>query len=467
MRLPVFVTALLLVSMLACKKDRFITNSNAGLTLSADTVFFDTVFTTTGSITQIVKITNPNDQKLRLSEVSLAGGSNSSFSININGYTGPSRTDIDIAAGDSIYLFVAVTIRQGSANLPFIVQDSVLFSFNGNKEYLQLQAYGQNAHFLRSRIITANTTWNDDLPYVITGSLQIDAGATLTVMPGCKVYFHADAPLLVDGSLQALGEKYDSTRISFQSDRRDDPYDKYPGAWPGIYFRSASIDNILRYVSVKNAYQALVATSPASDASPKLTLEECIVDNSYDGGIMGTQSSIQATNCLISNCGKNIVIADGGTYQFTHCTSAGFSNAYVSHTAPVLSCSNYTVDNNGSLVTADLDAQFVNCIFWGANGNVDDEVQISRQGSNSFSAVFTNCAWKVKNTPADATTTSIIANTDPLFDSVDNYHIYYDFHLKSSSPLIDKGVATAITIDLDGSPRPVGLPDLGCYERQQ
>jgi hypothetical protein len=53
-----------------------------------------------------------------------------------------------------------------------------------------------------------------------------------------------------------------------------------------------------------------------------------------------------------------------------------------------------------------------------------------------------------------------------LFDSVNNSKKYYDFHLQENSPAKDKGTVTVLTIDLDGKPRPVGGPDLGCYEKQ-
>ena len=50
--------------MVSCKKDSFISSSDARLSLSADTLKYDTVFTTTGSITKSFKIFNDNDQKL-------------------------------------------------------------------------------------------------------------------------------------------------------------------------------------------------------------------------------------------------------------------------------------------------------------------------------------------------------------------------------------------------------------------
>jgi hypothetical protein len=60
-----------------------------------------------------------------------------------------------------------------------------------------------------------------------------------------------------------------------------------------------------------------------------------------------------------------------------------------------------------------------------------------------------------------------INNQSPQFDSIDVVRNHYDFHLKPSSPAINKAVNAGILIDLDGKPRPVGpQPDLGCYENQ-
>jgi hypothetical protein len=42
----------------SCKKDGFITNADAVVYLSEDTLHFDTVFTSTGSTTQLFKIFN-------------------------------------------------------------------------------------------------------------------------------------------------------------------------------------------------------------------------------------------------------------------------------------------------------------------------------------------------------------------------------------------------------------------------
>ena len=261
----------------SCKKDSFITTSDARLRLTTDALKDDTVFTTTGSITKSFKIINENDQKLRLSKVKLMGGAASSYKMNVNGSAATEVNDIEIAANDSIYVFVSVTINPNAANLPFIVSDSILISYNSNNRFVQLQSYGQNANFLSNTIITGNVSWTNTLPYVILGGIRVDTTATLTIPQGCKIYAHADAPIIVDGTLITNGTK--NNEVVFAGDRLDNDYKDLPASWPGIYFRGNSKNNVLSFTIIKNAYQAVVAQSPSVNANTKIILHQCIIDN--------------------------------------------------------------------------------------------------------------------------------------------------------------------------------------------
>ena len=459
------VSISILILFYSCKKDSFITSPDALVRISAEELKFDTVFTTTGSITQSFKIINENDQKLRLSSIKLMGGNTSYFKINADGFIGPQVSDIEINANDSVYVFVSVSINQSAANLPFIVKDSIQVNYNGNTQQVNLEAWGQNAHFFRNKKITADETWNNDLPYVILGSLTVDPNKKLTINKGCKIYVHADAPILVDGTMEINGAKDTVDRVYFRGDRLDEPYNDFPAGWPGIFFRTSSKDNVFNYAVIKNAYQAIVVQDPSVNANPKLVLNESIIDNAYDAGIIGLNTNIRARNCLVSNCGKNVILAKGGTYQLTHCTVASFSNSYIPHRDPVLFVSDYILVNN-TPVTASLTASFRNCIFWGQDGTVDDEVITSKAGS-SFTVSFTDILWKVVTPPANITSSGITNNQYPAFDSINTSKRYYSFRLKDESLAKNKATDVGVTIDLDGKPRPVGpKPDIGCYEKQ-
>ena len=213
-------------------------------------------------------------------------------------------------------------------------------------------------------------------------------------------------------------------------------------------------------------YQGLVTDQPSVNANPKLTLKQCEIDNCYDAGILALRSSITAENTLVSNCGKNIILAYGGNYDFTHCTSVAYSNLFLQHKEPVLLITNFIKQDN-TFLTADLTAIFKNCIFWGDNGTVEDEVVTGKQGTNPYSLIFRNCIWKVKTTPGNiSSATNILPNQDPLFDSVNNQRRFYNFRLKEGSPAINFGFVTGLSVDLDGNSRAIGNPDLGPYEKQ-
>ncbi|MEP7257379.1 MAG: choice-of-anchor Q domain-containing protein, partial [Flavitalea sp.] len=215
---------------------------------------------------------------------------------------------------------------------------------------------------------------------------------------------------------------------------------------------------------IKNAYQGVVVEGPSSNAQPKLSLQNCIIDNCYDAGITGVQTAINADNCLISNCGKNIQLLYGGVYRFTHCTDVAYSNDLIQHKQPALTVTDY-VESGNAVLSADLDAMFTNCIFWGDQGTVDDEVITGQQGTGLFSIDFNHCLWKVKNQPEGVTVSGLIENQDPSFVNTEARK-GYDFRLSEGSPALDQGAATVLPTDLDGAPRNISTPDLGAYERQ-
>lgn len=390
------------------------------------------------------------------------GGAASNFKMNVDGSPGTQFNNIDIEGNDSIYVFVNVNVNPNAANQPFVIKDSIKIESNGNTKYKQLEAWGQNANYIRSTIFRGNITWTKDKPYVILGGMIVDTNAVLTIQPGAKIYLNADAPFIVDGTLIVNGTKTDS--VVFKGNRLDDPYKNYPGSWPGIYFRGSSINNQLTYTYVRNAYQGMVVEKPSNNSNPKLTLNNCVLDNIYDIGLFGISTNIVANNCLISNCGNNIALVYGGTYQFTHCTVVSISNSYVQHKNPVLTASN-SIKQNSQIYTAPLNAVFTNSILWGSEGFVENEVMVQKDGSTAAAVSFSNVLFRSKTDPSFSTFSNVIRNTDPLFDSVDVVKQYYNFHLKTGSPAINKGIVTPVLIDFDGKAR-VGLPDLGCFEKQ-
>jgi hypothetical protein len=387
------------------------------------------------------------------------GGDSSPYKININGTPTYELQQIELAANDSIYVFVTVTIHPNATDIPFLVKDSILFNWNGNTKFVQLEAYGQNAHYIRDGNIITDTTWTADLPFVIIGGLTIEPSASLTLEAGCKLFFHADAALQISGRMIASGTSINP--VVFSGDRLDEYYRNLPGSWPGMSFSSSSQGNRLSYSLIKNAYRAIDSKEGA-----ELWLKQCLIDNAWDAGIYSNNSSILAENCLISNCGKNIRLMKGGNYDFIHCTLASYSTDYLFHQYPVAEISDADIES-GISGTSPLTANFTNCIFWGETGMVDNEIITNKRGNN-FEMNLMNCLIRASTDPTNVMFTGVIRNQDPKFDSIDRGNGYFDFHTNNfpDAAGIDKGIATPLLVDLDGENRNNGLPDLGCYEKQ-
>lgn len=235
-----------------------------------------------------------------------------------------------------------------------------------------------------------------------------------------------------------------------------------PASWPGIYFSEKSNNNVLTYAVIKNAYQGIICIEPSLNNTPKLQMNECVVDNIYDAGIVAVGSSINAVNCLISNCGANISIMAGGSYHFTFCTISSYSNPYLERKQPVTYINNF--DDAGNNYT--LNAIFRNCIIWGEGGNIENEIVVEKKGNSTFDVVFDHSLYKAKSIADFVTLDQSIANQNPVFDSISTGKRYFDFHVgKNVSPAVDAGIATLVTTDLDGNLRDM-KPDLGCYEKQ-
>ena len=239
--------AYLVFAMSSCKKEDLLTDSNATLNFSDDTVMFDTVFATIGSATKNLRVYNPYDQPIKISNIRLAGGSTSYYRMNVNGLPGTSFNDIELRAGDSLWIFVEVTVDPNTQLLPYIIQDSIVFETNGNRQDVDLVSWGQNAHFIVAdqvlnlkddqgktvgqikyaiidTIDNHTTVWDNQLPYVVYGGYAVvDSSTTLEITQGTQIHFSNNAGLWVykGGKLKVTGTA--QNQVVCQGLRRERP----------------------------------------------------------------------------------------------------------------------------------------------------------------------------------------------------------------------------------------------------
>jgi len=187
----------------ACKKDSFTTDSSETISFSTDTLLFDTVFSTIGSSTRKFKIYNRNNESIKISSLKLAGGENSIFRLNVNGVPGISFKNLEIKSKDSMWVYADVTVDPSSTNLPYVVKDSLEFETNGNKQDVNLIAFGQNAIFHKAEagsssfLLGCNEVWNNDIPHVVYGIAVIDTGCTLRIKKEQKYFSIPTGQLLL------------------------------------------------------------------------------------------------------------------------------------------------------------------------------------------------------------------------------------------------------------------------------
>lgn len=465
-----FFIGLLLSGMLclsSCRKDKIDTSKEAKLDFSNDSVSFDTVFArlntgaTPKSITRTLIIYNNNKNDVE-SDIFLAGGAQSVFRINIDGIPHSSVSKYRIPGKDSILLFVQVTPNASMQNLPLIVEDSLIFTTNGNIQKVHLLAWGQDAYYLYDSVLTCNAIWSDtQKPYVLYNSVLVPKGCKLTIDKGVKVFNHVNSTIFVQGTLEIKGTATEPVII--QGDRLEKYMQDIPNQWWGIRLLPGSINNNIQHTIIKNGVVGIEIDSLPANNNPNLTISHTVVQTMASVCISSYTAKVKATNCLFANAGQVVFYGElGGSYELLHCTIVN-SKCIFSSPKPALYFSNADYvekDANGTVIRTiinNLGFSIVNCIVFGGN---DDEFVVYDGGrpSNIGPTIIDHCLLKTKITTLNINNNLI--NQDPKFKSA----CKYDYTLDTLSPAINKAIPTLVTDDLKGNLRD-NTPCMGAYER--
>ena len=469
----VFIFIVLVIAISSCKKEQILTDSGAKLTFSTDTIFFDTIFTNIGSQTKQLLVYNRNSGKLILDNVRLAKGSNSNYRLNINGNSSSSVNDIEINENDSMYIFVEVTIDPDNVSLPFVVEDSIVFTVNGNTQDIDLRSWGQNAHYIDGRTSSAiigDTTWTADKPYLIYNSMLVDSLKTLKIEPGVEIYLHKNSNIYILGTMEINGSKDNPVKI--RGDRLDHAYDDVPGQWGRIVFIEGSVNNKINYAEISGGIIGVqVGGNLESTDKPDLQISNTKIQHMNYAGLYTLGSKVTASNCVISDVGfYAIALLLGGEYEFYHCTVANYWS-YANRTEPAVIISNNLIANNTMYVSDLTKAYFGNCIIY---GDMENELGLSEETGATFNYKFEYSIVKA-NSDMDFSDNTHYENVwktkNPKFVNISDY----DFQLDTLSDAKDIGDIQIvnnfpyfpdITIDFNQENRTLDLgPDLGAFER--
>jgi hypothetical protein len=399
--------AFLVSQLSSCKKDKIITDSSAKVEFSQDSVLFDTVFTTIGSATQNIRVRNKNDKKIKISSIQLQGGNSSQFIVNVDGAKGTSFSDIEIAAHDSMYIFIQVNVNPTNINSPLIISDALNFTVNGNQQKLILEAWGQDAYYHRPdsaikfkdgsyfpystadavpnsyNLVGSEFVWKNDKPHVIYGYLVVDEGQKLKIKDGTQVYLNYKAGIWVyaGGQIQVLGKK--DREVVFQGARREKDFADDPGQWDRIWINEGSNNNIIDYSIIKNGYIGLQCEYLGEDSTYRskgqLSLTNTKIQNMSMWGLYCVYYKVFGFNNVISNCQEySLNILLGGAYHFAQCTFANYWSKDKTRDKTTIRVNNYNEQQ-----TLPLNFHLGNCIV---DGKLDNEVSLDIKKDNSLPA---------------------------------------------------------------------------------
>ncbi|MFA6589370.1 MAG: hypothetical protein WCS66_03395 [Bacteroidales bacterium] len=436
------------------------------LRLPLDTLSFDTLFSNIGSTTARIKIYNPHQQKLLISDIGLKTQGNSGFRLSVDGIPSMTFSDVELLPRDSLYLFVEITAGYQGVSSPVLIEDAVYFITNGHHQEIILQAYAQDALIWRGKRIEQDTLLKDELPYLIYDSLVIDPGVTLSIDPGVRLHFHDQAAVVVYGCIKAKGDI--DNPVIFRGDRLDKlfldfPYEYYPGQWYGIYLDKESYGNEFDRVEIRGAYYGIIADSSSLEQR-KLEISNSQLFNMVYSNLYSIHSNIRVNNSLLANSGSYTLLVLGGDAEFVHCTIANYQRL-VNRDGPALALANFLGEEGKTPVYYPLQkADFINSIIYGSQL---DELGLGIAEESAHAFFFRNCLIRNSVELAQEFAQACIYNEDPAFFSTGKDYLY-NFRIDSLSAGINMGLesfALDLPFDLDGNSRVADTaPDLGAYE---
>ncbi|HRT89846.1 MAG TPA: choice-of-anchor Q domain-containing protein [Bacteroidales bacterium] len=466
LRMPVRSYILIFLALAAVSCEKPVTHDIAGLGFSADTIFFDTVFTSVGSATRELVVKNYGRSDIEISRIFLAGGQASPFRLNIDGEATVSASDILLSGRDSMFIFVDVIIDPLNTTSPVLTLDSVIFEVDGRIRSVVLMAWGQDVILLDNSVIKTEV-WISGKPYLIYGKVKVDTAEILTVEKGTRVYFHRNSSMYVAGSLKVTGTEEEP--VVFASDRTEKIYEDIPGQWQGIFIAGISKGNSMSNAIVRNSTYGIRLGEPESaglNGIPDLKLKNIRIIHSGVTGLAAYYANVEAENSVFSHCGFNCVsLSSGGDYRFYHCT---FQNTweYGLRLTPAL-----LVDERPS--GAGTPAGSINLLLFNSvvTGDLNTEIEVSSNSSvPSGSYFFDHCLVKMDTSKASVWKKDKFPGTDVNLNPRFIDAVAFDFRPDTLSPLADRGSNLLINTfpsDIRGYSRLTdGLPDIGAYERR-
>lgn len=463
MKLNIFFGSvlMLLLFVTGCNRDEISFDApTKELRFSQDTLVLDTVYNQVRSETYAVKVYNQEDKDIKIPKISLDGGINSPYKLNLDGKSGTEFTDVPLRKKDSLFIFVE--IAPVAISKEAIAEDRINFSTN---QHVTLLSVVQDAEFYiktatNPNIISQNTTWTNGKAKIIYGDLTLAEGKTLNIEKGTKVYFTKNSGLTVskNSTLNISGDL--NEEVIFRGDRNDTRYDTIPVNWNSIKMEEGSIANI-------NYAKIFGGTSGLEMMKSTANISNTSIHTFQNYGILAVNSNVTAKNMVMYNCGEaDLGILKGGTIDLTHCTLANYWNLNTSMPALSLYATNEFKNASGTTEQGALNLNIKNSILYTGR---DNAVVFKPTSGQVFNYLIDSSILKYSdnagfNFDGNAMIVNSIKNADPKF--MNYYLAKTNLRVANDSPAKGKArlsVAQSVPLDIMKISRTAN-PTIGAYQ---
>jgi len=452
---------------------------SGSLRFSRDTVRFDTLFQNRNSPTQRLRVFNSTGGPVRISEIRLAGGEGSVFSLEVDGVQGNIQRDYELREEDSLYVFLRANAdAEGNHRL---IQEELLFRIGDQVQRVPIELQILNAYLYQDTVLPCDYTFPADTLIVVDGQVIVEEGCRCNILPGTEMYFtstrnaetgQARSGLFVFGRLLVTGTS--GAPILFTNARFGEAYSASPGDWNGIRFFPTSGQtgsNIIDHAVIENATIGIEVDSIATPTLTKLQLSNTVIQHMGGYGILGLGFApgydttfapmIDGRNLLVYNCALNsAACAIGGGYSFQHCTFAEYG-WQAGHDGPALLFTNTFrfTDDNGQEAVEPFPG-YISVVNSVVAGNRREEFGLDLIPGALGAVGVSNSLLITENFTAG---NGNVLNVSPGFREQFNFPML-DFRPAEDSPLRGAGLPNIAPVnDLAGLPRDPDTPDIGAY----
>lgn len=455
---------LLLMLLFSCNRDEISFDApGQELRFSKDTVFCDTVYHQVRSESYVVKVYNDEDKDISIPKISLYGGAESPYRINVDGKSGTDFSNVALRRKDSLYIFVE--IAPTAMGPQAIAEDRIVFTTPVAEQHVTLFSVVQDAEFFvqtsatNSNTLSGTHTWNNNKAKIIYGNLTLAPGATLNINQGTKVYFFKNSGMKVsNGALLNVGGDL-GNEVVFRGDRNDPAYDTIPKNWNSLKFEPGST-LFMNYAKVFGGIRGVDLHQATA------TLRNTIIHTFDEYGIYAVNSTVNAENLVMNHCLRaDMAIFKGGNYSLMHAT---LHNYWLNGTSDVeaLYASNEWINPAGQTEIAPLNLKIQNSILYTTNPNA---VRFKPTSGQTFNYLIENSLLKYDTTAGFSLTGNPLIvnsyhNMEPQF--MHQYVGAMNLRVTTASPARNKGnaaVAAAIPVDIVKVNRTAN-PTLGAYQ---